>query len=447
MKASTSLQKELLLGLTLGMVLLWLAATLISGLIVRQKLDNAFDNAMQETAQRLLPLAVVDILNREGPVTPQRVAPLSTQREGFSYVVRDQQGKVLLQSFGTNTGVFEAQHSQGFSSTSTHRLYGASALRDTLFMQIAEPLSHRREAAWDATIFLLLPLLILIPLSMLGIWLFVRFSLRGVLSYRQAIESRGVGNLSPIRSEILPAELAPVAEAVNRLIERLQHALETERRFTANSAHELRTPVATTLAQVQRLCQEAPDGPLLERAIQVEASLKELSRLTEKLLQLAKAEGGGLLSEVPQDLALILEYVVQDLQRTAPVPIELSLPATGPVWSCVDADAFAILVRNLLENGIKHGSPETTVEVSLSGAARLTVVNAGEPVSRATLDKLSQRFVRGGSRAEGFGLGLAIVTMIAQGVDAELTLNSPASGRADGFEVVVQFSASSAVTE
>ncbi len=439
MRSATSLQKQLVYGLTVGIVLFWLVATAVSGLIVRRSLDDVFDNAMQETAQRILPLAVMDILNREEPVTPQRVAPLNTQPGSVTYLVRDRQGTVLLQSLDADASVFGPPSTSGFETTGTHRLYGASALSDTLFIQIAEPLAHRRKAAMEATIALLLPLLLLVPASMFGIWLFVRFSLRRVRSYRRAIEGRGTGNLSSIDMEGLPAEIRPIAEAVNRLIDRLRRALEAERRFTANSAHELRTPLAATLAQVQRLRHDAPEGPLQQRAIQIETSLRELSRLAEKLMQLAKAEGGGVVSEAPQDLAVLLSHVVQDLQRAGSVPIEAVLPATGTVYSLIDPDAFAILARNLIENASRHGAPGGSIEVSLTGSGRLSVINSGEVVSPTDLVQLTHRFVRGGRRSEGFGLGLAIVSTIAQGVGAQLAFASPATGRTDGFEATVQF--------
>lgn len=439
MKSAASLQKQLVYGLTLGIVFFWLVATVISGLVVQHRLDQTFDNAMQEAAQRILPLAVMDILNRDEPGPPQRVAPLNTQQTGFAYLVRDSQGNILLQSFSADPSVFSPQSMRGFETTATHRLYGASALRETLFLQIAEPLAYRRKSVRDATVALLLPLLFLIPVSLVGVWLFVRFSLRNVRAYRHAIEARGVGNLSPIHMQKLPAEIIPIADAVNHLIDRLRRALETERRFTANSAHELRTPLAAALAQAQRLRQEAIEGPLQTRAIQIETSLKELSRLSEKLMQLAKAEGGGVLSEVPQDLVPLLSHVVQDLQRAASVPIELTMPPTGLVLSLIDPDAFAILARNLIENALKHGATGCPIEVGLSERACLTVVNAGAVVAAADLAQSTGHFVRGGSRAEGFGLGLAIVSTIAQGVGADLKLVSPATDRPDGFEASVQF--------
>jgi two-component system OmpR family sensor kinase len=279
----------------------------------------------------------------------------------------------------------------------------------------------------------------MIPLSMLGIWLLVRLSLRSVLWYSDAIERRGVGDLSPIEAGQLPTEIKPLAHAVNHLMERLRYALEAERSFTANSAHELRTPLAATLAQLQRLQREAPDGPLQERIAQIDASLRALSRLSEKLLQLSKAEGGGLLSETPQDLAALLTFVVQELRRSTPVTMRLTLPASGPVLSTIDPDAFAILARNLIENALKHGTTDVAIDITLSGEALLSVVNAGNVVPALVLARLSERFVRGDSRTDGFGLGLAIATTIARGVGATLTLISPASGRQDGFEVRVQF--------
>ncbi|HWL27582.1 MAG TPA: HAMP domain-containing sensor histidine kinase [Burkholderiaceae bacterium] len=439
MKSTISLQKHLVYGLTLGITLLWLVAAGLSGLAVQHELNETFDNAMQETAQRILPLAVLDILNREDPVAPQRVASLSAQQGGYSYVVRDGQGNTQLQSLGADPAVFDPGPIQGFRTTATHRLFGASALSDTIFMQIAEPLAHRREAAWESGIALLLPVLLLIPVTLLGVWLFVRFSLRSMRHYRQAIEARGAGDLSSIRVDKLPTEMSPVADAVNRLLERLTHALEAERRFTANSAHELRTPLATALAQAQRLRREAPDGPLRVRAVHIEASLKELARLSEKLLQLAKAEGGGLLSETPQDLVALLGHVVEEQRRDRDVVINVTSPPAGTVLSSIDPDAFAILVRNLIENAAKHGSEGTTIEVSLSSTACLRVANAGAVVPAEDLARLSQRFVRGGTPAPGFGLGLAIVSTIAAGVGATLTLASPSAGRSDGFEASVQF--------
>lgn len=437
MKPSSSLQKRLGLGLTLGMTLLWLGATVGAWLVVQHELNEAFDSALEETAQRILPLAVLEISNREEPREAQHVATLKMHKEYLTYLVRDASGKILMQSHDANPKIFNQQPTEGFSISENYRLYGASALRETLFIEIAEPLEHRREAAREALFALLLPLLALIPVSLFGTWLFVRISLLSVLAYRRAVEARGVGDLSPIKVARLPAEIDPLAEAVNHLLERLRKALEAERSFTANSAHELRTPLAATLAQIQRLHHEAPEGPLRVRAAKIENALRELARLSEKLMQLAKAEGGGLLSETPQDLIPLLAHGVDEWNQRSEQRIELHLPSQASVYSNIDPDAFGILLRNLIENALKYGAPDQPIEVSLTEQAQLRVVNSGPAVPQSVLQHLTERFVRGHSEISGSGLGLAIAKTIVQGVNARMKLVSPATGRQDGFEVCV----------
>ena len=280
------------------------------------------------------------------------------------------------------------------------------------------------------------PLAALLPLSLLGIWALVGLSLRPVLALQSEIESRGRGNFSPVGATALPAEIGPVADAVNRLIARLQRALEAERSFTANSAHELRTPIAAALAQTQRLLAEMPDGATRERARTVEAALRQLSRLSEKLLQLAKAEGGGLLAETPQDLARVLGFVLDDLGRDPETAerLHVTLPPEGSLMSHMDADAFAILARNLVENALKHGSSEAPVTITLSADGMLSVANSGPAVATETLARLKRPFERGATGAKGSGLGLAIAEAIASGSGARLELLSPIPGQSDGFE-------------
>jgi len=193
MKSPISLQKRLGLGLTLGMTFLWLGATVGAWLVVQHELNEAFDSALEETAQRILPLAVLEISNREAPREAQHVATLKVHKEYLTYLVRDELGRILMQSHDANPKIFNKQPGEGFTTTDKYRLYGASALRKTLFIEIAEPLAHRREAAREALFALLLPLLALIPISLLGTWLFVRISLRSVLAYRRALETRGQG--------------------------------------------------------------------------------------------------------------------------------------------------------------------------------------------------------------------------------------------------------------
>lgn len=96
-----------------------------------------------------------------------------------------------------------------------------------------------------------------------------------------------------------------------------------------NSAHELRTPIATALAKVQRLKRELSDAPALEKVGEIERALRGLSNLSQKLLELAKAEGGGVLSETPEDLVPVLQTIVSDYERLEPNRIDIQVPDTA----------------------------------------------------------------------------------------------------------------------
>lgn len=429
----TSLQKSLGIGLTLGVTLLWLLGVTASGLVAQHEMNEVFDSALEETAQRILPLAVTDILNRENGARNQRTPALKDHDEYLTYLVRDGQGSLLLQSHDADTRVFATLPREGFSNTSTHRIYGVSAVSDTIYLEVAEPLDHRREAALEAGLALLMPLIFLIPVSLLGIWWIVRLSLRQVIEFQQSIESRGAGDLSPVAGDRLPREFEPIAIAVNRLLERLHRALEAERSFTANSAHELRTPLATALAKVQRLKGQVHSDQLKSNVGEIEEALRSLSMLSGKLLELAKAEGGGAVTPDWHNLVPILELIFRDFEAQVPGRIILTLPE-NEVNSFLDPDAFAILVRNLIENAVKHGSPTQPVEVSMRNDGTLRVCNGGDIVPPQQLALLRNRFARAKTDAPGSGLGLAIADAIATGAGMTLHLRSPATGRQDGFE-------------
>ena len=436
MATRTSLQKTLGIGLTLGVTLLWLLGVTASGLVAQHEMNEVFDSALEETAQRILPLAVTDILNRDAGTGNQRAPALKDHDEYLTYLVRDEQGNLLLRSHDANPEVFNTSPKEGFSNTSTHRLYGASAVSNTIYLEVAEPLAHRRDSALEAGLALLMPLMVLIPVSLLGIWWIVRLALRKVVDFQQDVESRGVGDLSPVTEDRLPREFEPIAVAVNRLLERLHRALESERSFTANSAHELRTPLATALAKVQRLKTRIPGNQVKNDVAEIEEALRSLSVLSGRLLELAKAEGGGALSQNQHDLVPILAMIVQDLADQAPGRIIQSLPEQE-VNSFLDPDAFAILVRNLIENALKHGSRSDPVEVSLEDDGTLRVCNSGDIVPPEQLALLRNRFARSKTDASGSGLGLAIADAIAKGAGMTLHLRSPATGRQDGFEAML----------
>ncbi|MBS1163997.1 MAG: integral rane sensor signal transduction histidine kinase [Proteobacteria bacterium] len=431
-----SLRVRLALGLAFSLAALWIGASLYAGNVLRHETDEVFDSALREVAERILPLAYEQMLaDEDGGGGGLRLPPVGT-REFISYVVRDGNGRELLQSSSADEMRIPAGLAPGFSTTDTLRTYTETAVQGTIVVTTAEYLAHRHHVFANAATVFVWPLVALLPLTALVVWLAIHLSFRPAIAFRDAIEQRGRGNLTPVDGGNLPSELAPVATSVNALLARLRSALEAERSFTANSAHELRTPIAAALAQTQRLIAEMPEANR-ERARSIESALHRLTRLSEKLLQLAKAEGGGLIAEQPSDLSAVLALVVDEIGRSSDEEerIDLLVPDDG-VPSDVDPDAFAVLARNLIENALKHGSPDEPVEVVLERDS-LTVRNHGPVVAADEVDRLMRPFERGASRSDGSGLGLAIVAAVCRGAGLEMTVASPVEGWPDGFSVCV----------
>jgi len=283
-----------------------------------------------------------------------------------------------------------------------------------------------------------LPIALLIPVVIIQLIVVLRGGLKPIKRVRDEIEERGEGNLQPLEQDEAPEEISTIVTAVNRLMAKLEAALSVERSFTANSAHELRTPIAVALAQTQRLLAELPDGHAArKRAVQTEEALKRLSRLSEKLLQLARAESSGGFSPTGhnQDLGPTLNLVIEDLKRAGMEGAEIRFDASNlaPLSANIDHDAFAICMRNLIENALKYGGDDEPVDIRVVEDHIVQVSNGGVPVSPAELAQLTTRFKRSSNKADGSGLGLAIVEAIARNTKAELKLYSPRPDHADGF--------------
>ena len=437
MRLPRSLQARL--GLTLGVLLtlLWILAASLTAVILRGEMDEIFDSALQETAQRILPLAVVEIVGRDDDGVTQRLAAIREHDEFFTYVVRDRQGRILLQSHDADPGAFPAYDGTGFRETATHRLYNDDALQGTVSITVAEPLDYRARVARDIQFGLGLPLLVVIPVALLAIVLGVRASLAPLRRFRARLESRHARDLSPVPADDIFSEIVPIAATLNGLLQRLNATFEAERSFASNAAHELRTPLAGAIAQAQRLRSETSDPAAEARAADIETTLKKLTRLSERLMQLARAEGGRLRLDRTSDLRIVAQVVIADMARaTGAQRIELTL-ADAPVPSDLDPDAFAILCRNLVENALRHGSQDEPVEVSLAEDGTLCVANAGLVVPEESLARLTNRFERAGASTGGSGLGLAIVAAIADRIGSRVVLTSPRPGRSSGFEACV----------
>lgn len=438
MRRRWGLQARLALGLGLALTLVWLGTAVLTALSLRHEMEEVFDSSLEETAQRLLPLAVLEITNREAGDGDQHLAPIRAHPELLTYILRDDAGGLLMRSHAADPAAFPDWTGPGFAQNATHRFYSEDTLQGSIRLTVAEPLAQRQQAVGEILMRQILPLALMIPLTLAIVGLSVALGLSGLRRFRGRLAAREARDLSPVPVSDLPAELQTVGETLNDLLARLDAAFEAERSFAANAAHELRTPLAGAIAQIQRLKQETQEAPVIARAVAIEETLKRLTRLSERLLQLARAEGGKLRVDQPGDLRPVARLLVDDLGRNAAGRLVLSLPE-GPVLSRLDPDAFGIVLRNLIENALRHGTPGAPVQVILTEAAELTVANPGPVVAPEVLARLTDRFARA-STGDGSGLGLAIVAAIAGRIGGRLVLSSPRPGHADGFEARITLS-------
>src|SRR5690606_31498968 len=193
-----SLRGRLGLSLGLALTLLWIAAASITAVVVRHELDEVFDATLEETAQRILPLAVVDIVGREDEGVTQRLAAIRSHEEFYTYIVRDAQGRILLQSHAADPAAFPAYDGPGFRDTATHRFYNDDALKGTVRISVAEPLAHRKAVARQIQMALGLPLLVVIPAALLAIVLAVGGSLAAIGRFSDRLTARNARDLAPV---------------------------------------------------------------------------------------------------------------------------------------------------------------------------------------------------------------------------------------------------------
>lgn len=442
MKILKSLQWRLAIGISVALTIMWLSATALSGYFLKEEMDEILDNVMIEYANRILPIATSDLelLNR---INYQSFSLQSDddheagENVQLGYIISDKNDQILLK-FGPDTQQLPEQTGRLFCNINEFRIYDAFDDKSQLRITIFEPIAHRQEAIFETVGGLLWPLILFIPLSLFGIWLAIAKSMKPVLKLQQQVDDKNSADLADINIKNLPSEIEPVANAINKLMGRLRSSLELERNFAANSAHELRTPLAAALAQTQRLLDETKTHDSHQRVQYIETSLLRLSALSEKLLQLAKSEGGGVIGTEDTNLVPLLKLVIEDFTRVNANKNRINVEISGhEIYSNIDPNSFAILARNLIENALKHSLENSEISIKLTAKCVLIITNECEIIHASKLRQLTKAFVRGNTKAGGTGLGLAIVSSIAQGLNNELKLNSPIPNTESGFEIRV----------
>lgn len=315
------------------------------------------------------------------------------------------------------------------------RLFLLQDRQDALWILVSERGDVRGELVGKIARRSLLPDLIGLPLLALLIWLAVGWGLRPLARMAQLLKARDPDNLAPLLLAPLPRELEPVAASLNRLLQQLNQLVEREKRFIADAAHELRTPLAVLRIHAQNAQQAASEREREEALEQLLAGVDRTTRVVTQLLTLARLEPSAQqLRLAPLDLRALVRETLAELTPLALArEQELTLEADEHADLRLDGDAasLATLLQNLVGNALEYTPCGGRIEVQLHGDSdRLTleVADSGPGIAVELRPQLFERFFRLGE-GQGAGLGLSIVARIAElhGATVEL-LDSPLGG-------------------
>ena len=439
-----SVTRALTRSLLVGLTLLWLTGVVGSGFVLKRLIDGRSDDEMEESATMLMSLTRFsdDLLMTAamlGGTRPQ--AKSGSPNEHFAYLIRDAGGQVLLESADVTAELRAASVREGFVDVGPWRIVTLKDAMSGRYVQFADPLSERNGAIITSLLWLTLPLAVLLAFAASIVFRASRTLVQQVQATAIAVSRQDPQALGMLPLDGVVTEMRPAVEATNRLLGRLADALEAERSFTYNSAHELRTPIAGALAQAQLLADMASGTELKARADFLVGALTRLTRLVERLLALARAEGTQPLDGQWVDLAKVVRLTVDEWEHSPRLRGRQIVARIGTARVRADLDAVGLAVRNLVENAVVHGAGGTVIEVSCgnaNGVTTLPVVDDGPGVPGSDVRRLVKRFARGpGAAGRGTGLGLSIVHSLARRMGAELVLASPATGQRGGFEARV----------
>jgi len=450
LKGAGSVTKALARSLLVGLTLLWIAGVVGSAFVLKRLIDEKSDNELRESARVLMsvigsagePLVTAAVLG--GAEAP---SVTGTGHEQVVYQFRDASGRVHLRSNNVPSELLEVPLREGFVDVGDWRVVTVADAEGRHFVQLADPLAERREALVKSLVWLMLPLAVLLAFAAYIVFRASRSLVQQVRHTAGAVSRQDPQALGLLPLDGVVTEMKPAVEATNRLLLRVADALESERSFTYNSAHEIRTPIAAASAQAQLLAAKAEGTGLKPLADDLAGALARLGRLAERLLALARAEGTAPLADEWVDLAQVVRLTAAEFDNNSALQGRHMVAEAHTARIRGDLDAVGLAVRNLVENALVHGKGGTAIRL-VSGrtgeGAILAVIDDGPGVAAAEIASLRKRFARGsGARGSGAGLGLSIVDTLARRMGAELRLLSPAEGQRTGFEARLVWSTAS----
>lgn len=414
-----SIQTRLLIGLTAAIVLVALVAGVAS---YREALGEAHD-LQDDTLRQVAALAAV------APLTPAT---------HLSAVVSDADARLIVQPLGAavagNTVVLplpaslaEGLHTLRLDDT-TYRIMvktGPAGQR----VAVAQRTEVRDEVAQSSAWRSVLPLLVLLPALWLVAILLVRSALRPVTALAAQADARADDDLRPLPLQSLPSEVSPFVAAINQLLRRVEQSMQTQRRFVADAAHELRSPMTALSLQAERLAAASSLGQAHERLVPLRLGIDRARHLLEQLLALARAQADKPLdSTTPISVASLFRQVLSDLMPLAESRhIDLGVREDSVDLSVATAESdLRRVVTNLVDNALRY-TPEGG-QVDLCARAEgpnvvIMVEDNGPGIAPDERDRVLQAFYRvNGTAAQGSGLGLSIVDTLLKKMGGHLEL-------------------------
>ena len=376
------------------------------------------------------------LLNEAGE---QMFAAMGAHREFVIYQVFDGQGRLRMRSHTAPEQALVVDAFDGLRWTGIWRVLALTRADGNRRVLVAESVQHRRQVLWGGLAWLVVPLSAVLLGTAVLLHRLLRRAFRTMESARRQLAARAAQDLQPVASLALPEEMQPWLDTVNELIRKVRDLVEAERTFAAQTAHEVRTPLAAARAQAQRLTITTSDGVTREGANALLRQLDRLARLITRLLQVARIESGAPLKREPVDLVALANLVADEFPE-ARINGRLRVEVRGEAPSVGgDLDALGIALRNLIENALKYSGPDAMVTVAVAPGT-LSVEDDGAGVPPDKVDKLVRPFERGQVLSGGTGLGLAIVDRIARQSGAALKLRSPREN-GPGFSAAIRFAA------
>jgi two-component system sensor histidine kinase QseC len=443
-QATYSLKRRLLVALLASIALVWLATSVYSYFDARHELDELLDAHLAQSVALLLAQTGEELEE----IDTGHMAQLHKRARGVAIQIWERGGILRLHSRSAPDQRLSVQD-EGFSDAriagKRWRVFSTWDAERRYLVQVGERYETRDEIAVGLAKNLLLPLLFALPLLGLLVWLNVARALRPLARLGRQVAERDPGNLGALDAGEIPAEVLPLVENLNRLFGRVAQLIENERRFTADAAHELRTPLAGLKTQAQVARASVSDAERAHALDQVIVGCDRASRLVEQLLTLARLDpeqpGRGAERCDLQDLAKTAVAELAPYALSKRIDIDLAAGAALPVAG--HAGLIAILLRNLIDNAIRYSPAGASVQVRAARAgeaATLTVSDQGPGIPAAERGKVGQRFYRIlGTEEYGSGLGLSIVKRIVELHGASLSLGEGEHGRGLAVAVAVAF--------